>query len=252
MVRIENLLPGCAYLPFRLLINRFRGRTEADVELLSKFIRPGDIVVDVGAHKGLYSIPLYNMGCTVYSFEPNAHCASLLASWASRKNRVHCFQVGLSDVSKTAELKIPLDETGKQHIASASVCKEFEGQFSIEKITLNRLDDFKLPGLSFLKIDVEGLEDKVVRGGLETIRKYRPVLLIEIEERHRSTSVNVLFSMLYEMGYKAFMTTQYGFNEVLISDIEDMSKLHALELSKNFWFVHGQANELSMTVNGRS
>lgn len=152
------------------------------------------------------------------------------------------FNVGLSDISGTAELKIPLDDTGRKHIASASVCKDFEGTFAIEEITLKRLDEFDLPGLSFLKIDVEGLEDKVIRGAIETIRKHRPVMLIEIEERHRSTPVSVVFDMIYGMGYQAFQRSDTGFREVLLADITDFAKLATQEQSKNFWFIHSEAD----------
>lgn len=152
------------------------------------------------------------------------------------------FNVGLSDISGTAELKIPLDDTGRKHIASASVCKDFEGTFAIEEITLKRLDEFDLPGLSFLKIDVEGLEDKVIRGAIETIRKHRPVMLIEIEERHRSTPVSVVFDMMWGLGFRAFQRSDTGFREVLQTDITDFAKLATQEQSKNFWFIHSEAD----------
>ncbi|MDP3190362.1 FkbM family methyltransferase [Rhodoferax sp.] len=247
LIKPEIVLPGSVYLPLRLMVNKLRGRTEADVEFLSKVVRPGSTVVDVGAHKGLYSIPLYKMGCTVYCFEPNAHCASLIESWALGKNRVYVFRAGLSDESGKALLQIPVDETGQKHIASASVCKEFEGEFVTEEITLNRLDEYELKDLSFIKIDVEGLEDKVIRGGIGMIRKFLPAMLIEIEERHRSTPVSVVFDMLYLMGYRAFQRTQSGFQEVLPHDIADWSKLQARGVSKNFWFIHGKADTTLMT-----
>lgn len=252
MIVPEKFIPGRIYLPLRLFLNKLRGRTEADVEFIDTVVPPNSVVVDVGAHKGLYSLPLHCMGCTVYAFEPNADCAALLKSWAAGKARVQVFEVGLSDVPGTAELKIPLDETGRKHIASASVCKDFEGPFAIEKITLKCLDEFELPDVSFLKIDVEGLEDKVLRGAVETIRKHRPVMLIEIEERHRSTPVSVVFDMIYGMGYRAFQRSDTGFREVLATDITDFAKLALQERSKNFWFIHSQADSsvFSSTIVG--
>jgi FkbM family methyltransferase len=202
----------------------------------------GSTIVDVGAHKGLYSIPLHGMGCSIYAFEPNSYCAALLRGWAAGKNRVHVFNVGLSDTSGTAEMKIPVDDAGRKHIASASVCKEFEGKFTIEEITLRRLDEFDLASLSFLKIDVEGLEDKVIRGGIETIRKHRPIMLIEIEERHRSTHVNVVFDMIYQLGYRAFQRVPSGFREILQVDVDDFAGIASQEISKNFWFIHNEAD----------
>ena len=244
MIGANKFIPGSVYLPLRLNLNNLRGRSEFDVKFLGKFVRPGSVVVDVGAHKGLYSIPLYKIGCTVYSFEPNAFCAALLEGWAARKDRARVFRVGLSDESGAAELSIPVDQAGRQHIASASVCKGFEGQCITEEITLRRLDEYELDDLAFLKIDVEGLEDKVIRGAINTVRKYLPVMLIEIEERHRSTPVGVVFDTLYGLGYRSFQISQSGFEEVFPSDLVDWSKLQARGLSKNFWFIHEQSESL--------
>ena len=54
---------------------------------------------------------------------------------------------------------------------------------------MKRLDDIKIKNdIGFIKIDVEGHEKNVIQGGLDTIKKNKPVLLIEIEEKHTKAS----------------------------------------------------------------
>ena len=56
-----------------------------------------------------------------------------------------------------------------------------------------RLDDYQLPPVGFIKIDVEGHEEAVLRGAAQTIARNRPVLMIEIEERHNPGALGRLF-----------------------------------------------------------
>jgi hypothetical protein len=59
--------------------------------------------------------------------------------------------------------------------------------------------------VNFIKIDVEGFEQEVILGAHATILKSKPLLLIELEERHRKDSVFDTASYLKEnFGYKGF------------------------------------------------
>ena len=237
MFNVERAFPSSVYLPLRLFLNRLRGRTEIDVSLVKNLVQPGSLVADVGAHKGLYTVPLYRRGCIVYAFEPNQHCAMLLERWAKGKKSVYVVRAGLSDKSGFGKLKIPVDQNGKSHIASASLEKQPEGKFIEEEIALSKLDDFNFVDLKFLKLDVEGLEDRVVLGGIETIKRCRPIMLIEVERRHRSKPISVIFNMLFDLDYCAFYHSVSGLKEVRDADFLGWENLEINRLSKNFWFI---------------
>ncbi len=49
-----------------------------------------------------------------------------------------------------------------------------------EECILKKLDDYKIDNVNFIKIDLEGLEDKVLEGGMNLILKYKPYILIEV------------------------------------------------------------------------
>lgn len=55
-----------------------------------------------------------------------------------------------------------------------------------------------------IKIDVEGHEAKVLSGALDTIKRNRPVLIIEIEQRHIHRPINEVFEMITNLNYKGF------------------------------------------------
>ena len=85
-----------------------------------------------------------------------------------------------------------------------------------ESITIKTLDSFDLPGLDFMKIDVEGAEGLVLQGAEQTIRKYRPVIFFEHNYQYidpKSVGLDSVigpFYVLAQLGYKTFTHVQDG------------------------------------------
>ena len=69
---------------------------------------------------------------------------------------------------------------------------------------MKTLDSFNLTNVGFVKIDVEGHEEAVLHGGLKTLRREMPNLMIEIEERHAPGSLDRVSALLKEIGYSGF------------------------------------------------
>ena len=68
---------------------------------------------------------------------------------------------------------------------------------SEEVVQTKTIDSFDLPKMEFMKIDVEGWEEQVILGGLETIKKYNPKIYIEI----RIKNYDNIFEIFNDMGY---------------------------------------------------
>ncbi|MBC8435906.1 MAG: FkbM family methyltransferase, partial [Proteobacteria bacterium] len=64
------------------------------------------------------------------------------------------------------------------------------------------LDSFKLDNVDFIKIDVDGFEDKVLIGAKRTIKKFNPVINIEMKRMKRSLIVHNCMNFLRKRGYK--------------------------------------------------
>lgn len=137
-------------------------------------LKPGDLALDVGANIGNHSLYLAAVyGCSVIAFEPNAHLAEALLQSANINNLSEQIKVLVTGVGATPghagfAVNRP-DNLGAQNLV--------EGAGDIPVITL---DDQSLPGpTKLIKIDVEGMELEVLRGGQQLISRDRPIIYIE-------------------------------------------------------------------------
>jgi FkbM family methyltransferase len=173
---------------------------EPEILGLSELVGRGSVCVDVGAAAGLYTLVLSRLAGPsgrVHSVEPLtfAHpgCARLLRARSAENVRRH--NVALGSAPGQALMSVPVGQhglvTGRSFLAQApselGANAEFDGHVDVpvEVKTLDSLCEQNGIGrLDFVKIDVEGAELQVVEGGEETIRKWKPSILVEIEERH--------------------------------------------------------------------
>lgn len=122
--------------------------------------------VDVGGHCGLWSMQLAKKFERVFAFEPierHRECFMLNAP------TVELLPYALGDKDGTVKLAKGVKSTG-------DTCISPEGEYSAE---VKRLDDFNIQDVDFLKMDCEGYELFVCRGGEETIRKFHPTIIVE-------------------------------------------------------------------------
>jgi len=78
-------------------------------------------------------------------------------------------------------------------------------KFIIHKVKLGKLDDILISNrIGFIKIDVEGHEKNVLEGAKNLIKKNKPNLLVEIEERHSQLKVEDTINFINNLGYKSY------------------------------------------------
>lgn len=170
-------------------------------------------IIDVGSNMGNHVL-FYCQNLNpkkVYCFEPNEINRTTLQK-NIELNRlddiVTVYPVALGEeVGKGIETNFWLKNTGMNRISKIS--PEDNNENSIE---IKRLDDFNIQQVDFIKIDVEGFEVAVLKGAAQTIRKYKPVLMIEVFETNR-TEVDEL---LNNFGYKKLITLEV-YNDIYVS-----------------------------------
>ena len=97
-------------------------------------------------------------------------------------------------------------------------------------MSVRRLDDLvRGRRVGFIKIDVEGYEVAVLRGGMGIISESRPTLLIEIEERHRKGALEEVCGLLKPLGYRGFYLHSGRFEPVESFDPEQLQNAAALD-----------------------
>lgn len=129
--------------------------------------------VDVGAHCGLWSRPLAPVFAKVTAFEPlQAHRACFVKNVALPHVTLEPYALG--DEPATVSMRSVPDSTGDSSVAP-------DGEYTVDVLPL---DAFGLRDINFLKIDCEGYEAFVIRGGEETIRRDRPCVIVEQKKQH--------------------------------------------------------------------
>lgn len=143
------------------------------------------ILLDVGASTGSYALlAAHHPGMRVWAFEPNVYAFRVLAAHVSLnglQSRAHITPVALTDTNGRVTLKVPRDrhEWGLATIGAPGRFAHWH-EYTVRAETLDhavaRLD---IPRVDLLKIDTEGAELLVLRGGEKTIRRDHPALLLE-------------------------------------------------------------------------
>ncbi len=201
--RLANtLIPAPFY--WRLRAWRERRRGEREIALLPILVDGRRVSIDVGANKGVYTYWLARYSRHVYAFEPNPKIFRILKASAARAPRVTLSPIALSDASGRAQLHVPRTESGYSN-QRATLHEQSPGcAYGELEVETRRLDDEGIDEVGFIKIDVEGHEFAVLDGAAETIRRDRPVLLIEIEEIHNQIPIETALARVSGLGYAAF------------------------------------------------
>jgi FkbM family methyltransferase len=221
---------------------------EPEIFLLNKIIDKSDIVFDIGSNNGEYIhafeklVPPPN----IYGFEPNEN---LLLKLKKIFKNVNIFSYALSDVSEKAKLKVPT--INKVVYASRGTLnvdfKEIdEEDFTLLNISKIRLDDFIIENnvhhVDFIKIDVEGHEYNVLKGASETLKRFKPVLLIEIEQRHHEYPITLIDEFLINLNYSKFFYDKerkmiLPGKEFNVEHHQNIDNLKSIKYINNFFFL---------------
>ena len=221
-----RLCPKPLHLPVRYYAARFRGTLEFEATILSRLVDKGLRGIDIGAHHGLYTYALARWCGCVEAFEPDPFSAQTIQWWGSPKVTVH--EIALSDFSGTAMLNVPV-VGGRVERAWAKL-EDVHGQHESLTVSVRRLDDYEFRDVSFIKIDVEGHEQRVIRGATETLQRERPVILVEIEQRHLgSVPIETVFKQFEALGYMGGFYWDNGFLSLKEFSIEHHQILPAQE-----------------------
>ena len=188
------------------------------LKLFSQIVKQGDIIIDAGANAGLYSIfysKLIGKGGRVYAFEPDLKTYSLLKENLQLNNctNVETFNAALSNKEGFVEMVAYNPDSLK--IKDGDAFKYMENVADIHAVVrpgfvnAYKLDDTKelnsLAKIDFIKIDVEGAELLVLEGAVQTILKYKPVIIFELSgnwaKRFKYKPYQVIL-LLYDLGYE--------------------------------------------------
>lgn len=170
---------------------------EGELGVVSKYIPHNAVILDIGANIGNHSL-YWASKCRpakIYAFEPVPETFDILKTNVEL-NRfssvIEINNIGLSDAPTTGKIS----KFSPTNIGATTIIKSKDGS-----LKLNRLDNISIPEgrVDFVKIDVENHELFVLNGAVETLKKYKPVVFIEMWPKYFKAGDDFLRSLGYEM-----------------------------------------------------
>lgn len=171
-------------------------------------VRPGDIVLDVGAHFGYFSLlcaHLAQPGGHVYAFEPTPSTYSVLAENARRAGNI----TAVNRAAGARPAVVPIHDYGLKYCAWNTLASESRMPEVLSRITpkqveveVIRLDDFvgeHRLAPAFVKIDAENFEREVIAGLAGTLTRYRPMVLLEAGSQGSLAAASMLEAQDYQL-----------------------------------------------------
>jgi len=175
------------------------GRLDHDpnsLPIMLSYVKEGDTVIDIGAFIGdqtfAYAKKVGGFG-KVIAFEPNPTAFECLEHNMFDFDNVELRNEGVSDTKGNIKLTDVATNAGMTYAEKAKK--------GIKCVTI---DSLKLNKLNFIKIDAEGFEHNILKGAIETIKKFKPIMVIEINNHallRNGTSNNDVYIFLSELGY---------------------------------------------------
>lgn len=199
---------------------------------LQTLIKDDSVIFDIGANAGLLTLPFAKICAPkgkVYSFEPDSFVIKQLQKnvQLNKLSNVYINEIALQDNPKINEITLNINRAVQDEglrndglstlenrtlykIGSAKVNSSIIDKF-IEENSINRLD--------FIKIDVEGAEYRVLKGGEKTIRKFNPIIFYEHiscpDKSNIENNVKKSFQFIKNLGYRQFLICNNAKNKII-------------------------------------
>lgn len=198
---IKNRLRGC-------------GIWEGDITpYIVGSIKPGTIVLDIGAHVGTHTVSMSKAvgpNGLVIAFEPQ-----------KKIFRELYFNLILNNCSNVIPIKCALDSRHAYMVIRQDVPNNEGASYLMadgpgERVVAVCLDDFNLNNVSCIKMDTENTEEDVLKGAINTIKRCKPVIVIEIQgndvrrARHgenQDAQTKSVIALLESLGYRVELIT---------------------------------------------
>jgi len=168
-------------------------------EVAKPYIKSFRNAIDIGCRDGDFTQPLNK------DFQ-NIYCFDYRSRMGVKGPKIHYYQYALGDIEEDVK-------------AFSGVIADKREGVAHQMVTQKTLDSFNFEDVDFIKIDVEGHEFKVLKGGIETIKKYKPTIIIEENTSPEFYNKGKMFdatNFLQDLGYK--VKTNRGHDYVLSYD----------------------------------
>jgi len=163
------------------------------------------VFIDVGAYVGVWTLYMARRGIKVVAFEPSPTSFRRLKQLTKKYPHITVLPYALGDGNYTTNINLHVVHGYDSLVTTAH---GFTGKQV--KTVVRALDSLKIQKVGLIKIDTEGYEVPILSGAKETIRKWKPRLIIEVHapyEEQMAKILNILKDYEYEwvISYRSTM-----------------------------------------------
>jgi len=207
---------------------RERRKGEKEIKIIPDLLVNCNRAIDIGANVGVWSYWLSKHAKKVESFEPNPKIFNVLKN--IKIKNVNTYNIALSNKSGSVDLLIPKGSKGFSNQGASLSSIKVQGEHKSLSIQAKCLDEYNFLDVNFIKIDVEGHEHEVIEGAKETIKKCKPTMVIEMEEKHNKIPIEDQISSVEKLGYRCCVLINKKI--VKINEI-NLDKFHRNPINKD-------------------
>ena len=192
---------GLFYVRKHIPFDLWMASNVADLELNEELKLNNGVFIDVGANIGKYTIKIGNslkMNGRVISFEPENDNFEMLKKNTKLNNLKNTTLINKALSDKKGKLKLYLAKGNWGHLSLVEKVGEKYEEVEVDTLD-NILKELKISKVDLIKIDVEGAENLVLKGALETLKKSHPKIIFEAWDKNHLDKIK---KVLEPLNYK--------------------------------------------------
>jgi FkbM family methyltransferase len=187
-------------------LDKYGEISRGEVRFLRQLIAAGMTVVEVGANIGILTVPFARLvwpGGVVIAFEPQRIVHQMLCGNIAINAIENVVAYNMAVGRQAGSITVPpVDYALPGNFGGVSVGAAAAG----ESVLLTTIDALGLDRCDFMKIDVEGMEQEVIEGASDTLRRFRPRLYVENDRAEKSPA---LIEQLLALDYRLYWHTPF-------------------------------------------
>jgi FkbM family methyltransferase len=201
------------------------------------WLKPGSVFYDLGANAGYYALManrLIDSG-KIYSFEPLPAARELFEKHTEinkeliTKDNITLLPFAISDTEREIEFSNNTGHgEGNTYINTSGVFTGAGQRITVQCYSIDGLMDKGYAGPDIIKIDVEGAEFDVLKGAIDTLKRYKPNILLATHDCHLPGVKENCLEFLRQLGYELKHTGQHNKQ---LDGLDDYIAIHQSRLA---------------------